>query len=133
MAGRVIAQILLMGGGYIARAFVQAYQQALVNSARGGGGAAGAMRGARGRITAEEASEILGVSKDAGLKDIYKKYDRLFASNDPTKGGSIYVQAKIHNAKLELEKQAFARGEKPPEPQTPPPNIGDAGRSSKSS
>lgn len=112
-----------MGGGYIARAFVQAYQQALVNSARGGGAtASGALR-TRGRITAEEASEILGISKDAGLKDIYSKYDHLFKSNDPKKGGSMYIQAKIHNAKLELEKQAIRRGEKPPEPPTTPPKV----------
>lgn len=115
-AGRVIAQILLMGGSYIARAFVQAYQQALVNSARTGAGAAGAAAAARtirGRLSPEQASEILGVSKDAGLKDIYQKYDKLFLANDPTKGGSIYLQAKIHNAKTELEKQAVSRGETP--------------------
>lgn len=122
MAGRVIAQILLMGGTYVARAFIQAYQQALVNSARGGGaaaGAAGTARNMRGRLTPEQAAEILGVKKGAGLKDIYNKYDRLFTANDPTKGGSIYIQAKIHNAKVELEKAAVARGEVPP---PPPPN-----------
>lgn len=114
MAGRVIAQILLMGGTYVARAFIQAYQQALVNSARpGAAGAAATARGVRGRLTPEQAAEILGVNKEAGLKDIYTKYDRLFTANDPTKGGSIYLQAKIHNAKMELEKTAVARGEIP--------------------
>lgn len=120
MAGRIIAQILLMGGGYIARAFVQAYQQALINSARGGGAAANAARGIRGRISVEEASEILGVRKNAGLKDIYERYDRLFKANDPTNGGSVYIQAKIHNAKMQLEKEAVARGEVPPPPPPPP-------------
>lgn len=115
MASRIIAQIIIMGSGYVARAFVQAYQQALANSARGGG-VQSAVRNARGRITAEEASEILGVKKNAGLKDIYGRYDRLFEANDPKKGGSIYIQAKIHNAKVELEKQAIARGEQPPPP-----------------
>ena len=120
MAGRIIAQIILMGGGYIARAFVQAYQQALVNSARGGSGAATAARRVRGRITAEEASQILGVEKDAGLKDIYRNYDRLFKANDPKKGGSIYIQAKIHNARMELEREAIAKGEKAREPSEEP-------------
>lgn len=87
-----------------------------MNSARGGGGAAGASRALRGKIGAEEASQILGVTKDAGLKDIYKRYDRLFKANDPSKGGSLYLQAKIHHAKMELEKQAIARGEQPPPP-----------------
>lgn len=116
MAGRVIAQILLMGGGYVARALVQAYQQALVNSARGGAAGGAASRSIRGRVSAQEAAEILGVKKDAGLKDIYKRYDRLFKANDPEKGGSIYIQAKIHNAKQQLEKEALARGETPPPP-----------------
>ena len=116
MAGRVIAQLLIMGGSIVARAFVQAYQQALVNGARGGGAAGAAARNIRGRITAEQAAEILGVEKNAGLKEIYNKYDHLFKSNDPTKGGSIYLQAKIHSAKTELEKAAIARGEEPPQP-----------------
>lgn len=126
-AGRVIAQMLIMGGTYVARAFIQAYQQALVNSARtgasGAAGAAGAARALRGRLTTEQASEILGVNKDAGLKDIYHKYDRLFTSNDPAKGGSIYLQAKIHNAMYQLERDAVARGEevRPPPGSSPSP------------
>lgn len=114
MASRVVARLLIMGAGYVGRAFVQAYQQALVNSARGGAGAAGsAARGARGRIGAAEASEILGVRQNAGLKDIYAKYDKLFAANNPAKGGSVYLQAKIHHAKTELERAAVERGESP--------------------
>lgn len=120
MASRLIAQILLMGAGYVGRAFVQAYQQALVNSARSGGAAATGARGAaRGRIGAQEASEILGVKQEAGLKDIYSKYDKLFSMNDPKKGGSLYLQAKIHHAKIELEKEAIARGETPQQDTTP--------------
>lgn len=122
-----------MGGGYIARAFVQAYQQALVNSARGGSAAGNAARSIRGRISPEEASEILGIQKNAGLKEIYSRYDRLFKANDPAKGGSIYIQAKIHNAKQQLEKEAIARGEQPPPPpQEPPASEGSGGSSSKS-
>lgn len=112
MASRVVARLLIMGAGYLGRAFVQAYQQALANSARGGGAAgAAAARGAGGRIGAAEASEILGVRPDAGLKDIYHKYDKLFAANNPTKGGSVYLQAKIHHAKMEMERVAVERGE----------------------
>lgn len=125
MAGRIIAQILIMGSGYVARAFVQAYRQALINSSQGGG-AAGAAARIRGRLTAEEASEILGIRKDAGLKDIYSQYNRLFQANDPAKGGSIYLQAKIHNAKVQLEKEAIARGEVPPPPPKPPSAEGES-------
>lgn len=113
MASRVIAQILIMGGTFVARTLIQAYQQALVNSARAGGagGAGAAARSIRGRLTSEQAADILGVKKSAGLKEIYSKYDRLFTANDPSKGGSLYLQAKIHNAMAQLEKEAVARGE----------------------
>lgn len=112
-----------MGGTYVARAFVTAYQQALVNSARQGGAAgANAARTVRGGMTTEEASQILGVRKDAGLKDIAEQYDRLFKANDPAKGGSQYLQAKIYSAKQSMEKEAIARGEKPP---PPPPSEED--------
>lgn len=113
MASRVIAQILIMGGTFVARTLIQAYQQALVNSARSGGSGAGgaAARTIRGRLTPEQAADILGVTKSAGLKEIYSKYDRLFTANDPSKGGSLYLQAKIHNAMAQLEKDAVARGE----------------------
>lgn len=130
MASRIIAQILLMGGTYVARAFVQAYQQALVNSTRNGAaGASSAARNIRGRLSKEQAAEILGVKSDSGLKDIHAKYNRLFNANDPTKGGSIYLQAKIHNAKIELEKLAIARGEQPPPPPADNPDSPDGPKS----
>lgn len=119
MASRVIAQLLIMGGTFVARTLIQAYQQALVNSTRSGAGAAGAARSLRGRLTPEQAADILGVKKSAGLKEIYTKYDRLFTANDPSKGGSLYIQAKIHNAMAQLEKEAVARGEAP----RPPPDA----------
>jgi mitochondrial import inner membrane translocase subunit TIM16 len=124
MASRIVAQILVMGGTYVARAFVSAYQQALVNSARQGGPAAasGAARAARGVMPVEEAAEVLGVRRDAGLKDILRQYERLFEANDPAKGGSLYIQAKIHNAKTSLEREAMSRGETPAPPREVPPS-----------
>lgn len=108
MASRIIAQVLLMGASVVGRAFIQAYQQALANGARPG--AAAAARGAR-TLQAAEAADILGVKPNGGLKDIYAKYDKLFAANDPKSGGSLYLQAKIHHAKSLLEREAVARGE----------------------
>lgn len=115
-----------MGAGILGRAVVQAYQQALANSARGGAAAAGG-RAARGRISTQEAAEVLGLEESSGLKEIYGKYDKLFNANDAKKGGSIYLQAKIYHAKNALEKEAIARGEKPrlepeaiPKEQAPP-------------
>jgi mitochondrial import inner membrane translocase subunit TIM16 len=124
MASRIVAQILVMGGTYVARAFVSAYQQALINSARQGGPAAAssAARAARGVMPVEEAAEVLGVRRDTGLKDILGQYERLFKANDPAKGGSLYIQAKIHNAKTSLEREALSRGETPSPPREVPPS-----------
>jgi mitochondrial import inner membrane translocase subunit TIM16 len=124
MASRIVAQILVMGGTYVARAFVSAYQQALINSARQVGPAAAnsAARAARGVMPVEEAAEVLGVRRDAGLKDILGQYERLFKANDPSKGGSLYIQAKIHNAKTSLEREALSRGETPSPPREVPPS-----------
>lgn len=108
MASRIIAQVLLYGASVVGRAFIQAYQQALANGTRPG--AAAAARGAR-TLQAAEAAEILGVKQNGGLKEIYTKYDKLFAANDPKSGGSLYLQAKIHHAKSLLEREAVARGE----------------------
>lgn len=125
MASRVIAQLILMGSTYVARAFVTAYQQALINSARQGGTAASGaarVRGARDAgMRIEEAAQVLGVRKEAGLKEIQTRYDRMFAANDPKNGGSLYLQAKIYNAMTKLEKEAVLRGEKIPN-QPPPPS-----------
>lgn len=110
---RVIAQMLIMGGAYMARAFVTAYQQALINSARQGGAAAAGSkaRSVRGIMRPEEAAEVLGIHRDADLKNITANYDRLYKTNDPSQGGSLYLQAKIHNAKTVLEESALARGD----------------------
>ncbi len=105
--------MILMGAGMLGRAMVLAYRQAIVNSSNAGAAGGAAARSVRGRIGAQEASEILGVDQNAGLKDIYNKYDKLFAANDPKEGGSLYLQAKIHHAKVELEKNAVERGEQP--------------------
>lgn len=121
---RVIAQMLVMGGTYMARALITAYQQALINSARQGGAAAtgSKVRSARGIMRTDEAAEILGVRRDAGLKEIQTSYDRLYKANDPAHGGSLYVQAKIHNARTALEESAVARGEKHDRTNVSPPS-----------
>ena len=116
MASRLIAQLLVVGGSYLARAFFQAYHQALANS--GGGSARQAANAAkrvlRGKMEATEAKQVLGLerSSDLGLKQVLGKYDHLFNMNDPKKGGSLYLQAKVYEARKALEEEAAARGER---------------------
>jgi import inner membrane translocase subunit TIM16 len=48
-------------------------------------------------MTREEAQKILGVSgKDINFAE--KRYQKMFEMNDPTKGGSFYLQCKLLGA-----------------------------------
>eukprot|EP00306_Pavlova_sp_CCMP459_P012885 CAMPEP_0185185918 /NCGR_PEP_ID=MMETSP1140-20130426/3662_1 /TAXON_ID=298111 /ORGANISM="Pavlova sp., Strain CCMP459" /LENGTH=121 /DNA_ID=CAMNT_0027752155 /DNA_START=15 /DNA_END=380 /DNA_ORIENTATION=+ len=91
--GRLIANIIIMGGGAVGRAFLDAYKQALQN-----GTTASSLRRAGGGITAQEARSILNVKPSAAPEEVKEAYQRLHNMNDPSKGGSAYLQAKIQNA-----------------------------------
>lgn len=54
------------------------------------------------KMTEEEAFKILGLPKDADRDKILQTFQRHFDANDPERGGSFYLQAKIYNAKEEL-------------------------------
>uniref|UniRef100_A0A5B7A3C0 Putative Transporter, Pam16 n=1 Tax=Davidia involucrata TaxID=16924 RepID=A0A5B7A3C0_DAVIN len=103
MAARILANLLVMGSGIMARALVQAYRQALANASRNGV-AQEAVQNIRraSKIMAEpEARQILGVSEHSSWEDILQKYDNLFEKN--AKNGSFYLQSKVHRAKECLE------------------------------
>ncbi|KVI00273.1 Mitochondrial import inner membrane translocase subunit Tim16, partial [Cynara cardunculus var. scolymus] len=81
-----------MGSGILARAFVQAYRQALQNASKSGVAQEtlqNAVRRGNKVMTEQEARQILG------------KYDTLFERN--AKNGSFYLQSKVHRAKECLE------------------------------
>ena len=132
-AHRLIAQVLLIGSQVVGRAFVQAYRQAAANSAaaaaNGGSKAAASKLTGSNLITKQtgldldEACKILNVKKEGlVMEEILKvypseissvdnqRYDHLFKQNDPKRGGSAYLQAKVFRAKeridLELKQQA---------------------------
>jgi import inner membrane translocase subunit TIM16 len=58
-------------------------------------------------ITKEEAYNILGFKDKQKVtpQDIIKKFDHLYESNGPEKGGSLYLQAKIYHARQHLMKE----------------------------
>ena len=59
----------------------------------------------------DEAALILNIDKRKPLdmNEIKSKYDAIFKANDPSNGGSFYIQSKVYRAKermdLELEKK----------------------------
>ncbi|XP_074308658.1 mitochondrial import inner membrane translocase subunit PAM16 like 2-like [Silene latifolia] len=104
MAGRIIAQLLVVGSGVLIRAFAQAYRQALTNASKTGAAQEAmqnTVRRASKAITEQEARQILGITENAAWEDILKKYDILFERN--AKQGSFYLQSKVHRAKECLE------------------------------
>ncbi|KAE9467663.1 hypothetical protein C3L33_00466, partial [Rhododendron williamsianum] len=104
-ASRLLANLIVMGGGIMARAVVQAYRQALMNASKNGVAQEAAQNIIRAtKIMAEpEARQILGVTERSSWEEILQKYDHLFEKN--AKNGSFYLQSKVHRAKecLEME------------------------------
>ncbi|KAJ3185725.1 mitochondrial import inner membrane translocase subunit TIM16 [Gaertneriomyces sp. JEL0708] len=107
-AAKLITQIAIVGTQILGRAFVDAYKQAAknaaANAAAGGTGQA-AVDGMNRKLnmTVEEASQILNVERNSNLDEVMKKYEHLFAQNDPKAGGSFYLQSKVYRAKERLE------------------------------
>ncbi|XP_011073205.1 mitochondrial import inner membrane translocase subunit PAM16 like 2 [Sesamum indicum] len=104
MAARLLANLIVMGSGIMARAFVQAYRQALTNASKNGVAqeAANNIRRGSKMMTEAEARQILGVTEHSSWEEILKRYNNLFEQN--AKNGSFYLQSKVHRAKECLER-----------------------------
>ncbi|KAL5122891.1 Mitochondrial import inner membrane translocase subunit PAM16 like 2 [Glycine soja] len=112
-AAKILANLIVMGGGILARAVVQAYRQALTNASKNGVAQEtiqNTMRRASKVMTEQEARQILGVTEETPWEEIIKKYDNLFENN--AKNGSFYLQSKVHRAKecLEAVQQGKSQG-----------------------
>lgn len=110
MAAKILANLLVMGSGVLARALVQAYRQALANASKTGvaqEAMQNVVRKTSKTMTEQEARQILGVGEQSSWEDILQKYDTLFERN--AKSGSFYLQSKVHRAKECLQ---AARGTK---------------------
>ncbi|CAL1375431.1 unnamed protein product [Linum trigynum] len=112
MAGRIIANLIVVGSGVLVRAFAQAYRQALQNASKNGVAreAVENMKKVGKAMSESEARQILGVSENASWEEIIKKYDSLFENN--AKNGSFYLQSKVFRAKECLESTVKKDGEK---------------------
>ncbi|XP_057999980.1 mitochondrial import inner membrane translocase subunit PAM16 like 2 isoform X2 [Hevea brasiliensis] len=121
MAAKILANLIVMGSGILARAFVQAYRQALAMTyfyadASKSGVAQETIQNTIHRgskvMTEQEARQILGVTEETAWEEILKKYDTLFERN--AKNGSFYIQSKVHRAKECLEAIHQGKGEGTP-------------------
>ncbi|WMV42988.1 hypothetical protein MTR67_036373 [Solanum verrucosum] len=113
LAAKILANLIVMGSSILARAFVQAYRQALSNASKNGVAqeAVQNIKRSSKTMTEAEARQILGVTEDSSWEEIVQKYDNLFERN--AKNGSFYLQSKVHRAKECLEEV-----HKPKEPET---------------
>lgn len=67
-------------------------------------------------MTLEEATKILGLKTPTGTQanaeEVMARYKRLFDANEPSNGGSFYLQSKIVRAKERLERELGPMAEK---------------------
>ncbi|KAL8692330.1 MAG: hypothetical protein Q9218_002623 [Villophora microphyllina] len=114
MAHRIITTAVIVGARVLGRAFTEAYKQASASSkyARAavdssGSSSSTANSFASSGLTLDEACKILNVRSPQGgkadMEDVMERFKRLFDTNDPTKGGSFYLQSKILRARERIE------------------------------
>ena len=101
------------------RAFATAYQQALHTRAERGRDSreGGPQAEARRHDAPAEAAEILHLPEGgSGRRGAGRRarYDKLYAMNDPSKGGSFYLQSKILRAREALDAEIAAGSAKTP-------------------
>ena len=128
---RIIAQLVVPVVAVLARALPSAYAQALQNARKAGVDATEAAAPVFGkRISRSEALQVLNLTeKEVTPEAVQKQFDRYFAANDVSKGGSFYLQSKIYRAKELLtefqeekrreEQQEAAAQQEPPKDDPP--------------
>jgi len=108
---KFIAQIIVLGGQIIGKAFTQALRQEFQagNAAKRAAGSAqeGSKQAAKNSLmgmTLDEAMQILNV-KELEAEKIDEKFRYLFEINDKKKGGSFYLQSKVFRAKERIDQE----------------------------
>lgn len=125
---KYIAQLIVLGGQVVGRAFARALKQEIAASqeaAKRNQNRSGNTRAATTRtgkmmvmwwncatfssrfilgITLEEAQQILNINK-LDPEEIQKNYDHLFEVNDKSKSGSFYLQSKVFRAKERIDEE----------------------------
>ncbi|XP_002738780.1 mitochondrial import inner membrane translocase subunit tim16-B-like [Saccoglossus kowalevskii] len=115
---KYLAQIIVLGGQVVARAFTKAVRQEFAASQtaakRAGGGQQGRKAAATDSVmgmSLQEAQQILHVSPNLNPEEVQKNYDHLFTVNEKSKGGSFYIQSKVVRAKERIDQEFKNREE----------------------
>ncbi|GBG70403.1 hypothetical protein CBR_g6531 [Chara braunii] len=105
MAGKIIANLVILGSGVLLRAVTQAYRQAIINGMKSGVGQEVANNVRKATLSKtmsiQEARMILGVDDKTSWDEISQKFENLYERNE--KMGSFYIQSKVLRAKEALE------------------------------
>ncbi|KAK3277830.1 hypothetical protein CYMTET_14188, partial [Cymbomonas tetramitiformis] len=101
MAGRILANLIVMGGTVLLRAGSQAWRQAIVNGQKAGVNAEQAAKTVKGTICEAEARQILGIDGSTPREEVLKKFQTLYEANE--KHGSFYLQSKVFRAMETLD------------------------------
>ncbi|KAI4246258.1 MAG: hypothetical protein LQ352_006423 [Teloschistes flavicans] len=123
MAHRIITQAVVVGARVFGRAFAEAYRQASASSKysraaidSSGSSPSHANNLVSSGLTLDEACQILNVRSPQGgkadMEEVMDRFKRLFDVNDPTKGGSFYLQSKILRARERIELEVKQTQEK---------------------
>ncbi|MCJ1386093.1 mitochondrial import inner membrane translocase subunit TIM16 [Xylographa soralifera] len=111
IAHRIITQVVIVGTRVLGRAFAEAWRQAAASqkyAQQASTAGPGAMNNfASSGLTLDEACKILNVKPPQGgkanMEVVMERFKKLFDVNDPTKGGSFYLQSKILRARERIE------------------------------
>ncbi|CAG9462895.1 unnamed protein product [Pedinophyceae sp. YPF-701] len=101
---KFIAMILVSGAQTLARAFIQAYGQALHNARRSGMNAENVKRAAvRSKMTLEEARQILEIDAGATAEQVEERFRHLYRVNKES--GTFYLLSKVYRAKERVDQE----------------------------
>lgn len=108
---KFLAQMIVLGGQAISRAFRQALRQEYqaTMAARqeaekaGRSGTNAAKASALTGMNLQEAKQILNIKDVENIEGIRKNYNHLFQANKKSHGGSFYLQSKVVRAKERFE------------------------------
>ncbi|KAH7279963.1 hypothetical protein KP509_37G045100 [Ceratopteris richardii] len=109
MAGKIIANLIVLGSGVLLRAFSQAYRQAIANASKTGVAQEAVQNLTKlGKaMTEQEARMILGINESTSVEEMLQRYENLFERN--AKSGSFYLQSKVQRAKECIEASEHAK------------------------